>query len=136
MDRADEMRFAWALADAARPLLSPNAYKWLCVKVGAGEYRGAIMELLELFVARDAQFPLAMAPSLWAWMSGFTGSFNEERLRTLGLGLRLGPHIPEPVPPPPPLPPPLVARRPYAAMKTRALRLRLVSAQPLSPGSA
>ena len=132
MDRADEMKFAWALADTARPLLGPQAYKWLCVKIGAGEYRGAVTELLQLFVARDAEFPLALVPSLWAWVSGFTGSLSEERLRTLGLSLRLGPRVPEPVPPPPP---PLVARRPYAAMRTRALRQRPVSAQSEVPRS-
>ncbi|QVI27329.1 hypothetical protein MN2019_24525 [Mycolicibacterium neoaurum] len=129
MDRSDEMRFAWALADAARPFINPGAHTWLCVKIGAGEYRNAILELLERFVARDAEFPLALAPSLWAWVSGFAGCSTEERLRALGMGLRLGPKIPEPVPPPPPPPPPLVARRPYAAMKTRATRLRLISMQ-------
>ncbi len=126
MDRSDEMSFAWALADAAKPFISAGAYTWLCVKIGAGEYRHAILELLERFVARDAEFPLALAPSLWAWVSGFGGCSAEERLRTLGMGLRLSPYVPEPVPPPPP---PLVARRPYAAMKNRATRLRLISTQ-------
>ncbi|OBF37427.1 hypothetical protein A5719_21665 [Mycolicibacterium peregrinum] len=118
------MRFAWALADAARHFVGPSAHSWLCVRIGAGEYRGAIMELLQRFVDRDAEFPLALAPSLWSWAAGFTGSGSEESLRDLGLRLRLGPQVPEVVPPPPPPPPALVARRPYAAMKRRAMRMR------------
>lgn len=128
MNRDEEHGFAWALADTAGPLLNPTARHWLCVQLGAGDYRSAILELLERFAAADRELPLALAPSLERWVHGFTGSRYEHRLRTVALRIRLGPPIPESIPAAPPPPLPLVARRPYPAARRIALRSRAVSA--------
>ncbi|MGB3324235.1 MAG: hypothetical protein WBB05_16665 [Mycolicibacterium fortuitum] len=110
MNHGDEQGFAWALAETAEPFLKPAERHWLCVKIGAGDYRGAILELLERLAAADRELPLALAPSLEAWVSGFAGSRYEQRLRSLAVRIRLGPPIPEPIVVAPP--PRLVARRP------------------------
>lgn len=89
MNSVEEKQFAWALVEAAEPFLSGTARSWLCVKIGAGEQRYAILELLEGFVSHDTELPMALASSLWAWVSGFTGSANESRLRDLSSRIRL-----------------------------------------------
>lgn len=89
MNSVEEKQFAWALIDAAASFLSSASRSWLCVKIGAGEQRQAIVELLAGFVTNGTELPPALAPSLWAWINGFLGSASEPRLRDLASRIRL-----------------------------------------------
>lgn len=90
MNRSEEFTFAWNLLDMAT-FLEPGARVQLCVRIGAGEYRETIIELLQHFRRVDTALPPAMAASLWAWMNGFAGSDSEIPLRDLASGIRVSP---------------------------------------------
>jgi len=89
MDRAEETTFAWALFDQAVTHLDRASRARLCVRIGAGNQRGAIIELLEGFAQNDTALPSVLAESLWAWMNGFTGSDAETLLRELANRIRV-----------------------------------------------
>lgn len=110
MNRAEEFTFAWALMDAATTLLDEAARVRLCVRIGAGEYRESIIELLRHFIGSDAPLAPAHSASLWAWMNGFVGSDFETPLRVLASRIRVSasctPAEAESTPEPAPLIPP------------------------------
>lgn len=83
MDRAQEFAFAWALLDARPAFLSEADRVQLCIRIGAGEYRESIIDLLQRFTGSDTPLPPVLAASLWAWMAGFVGSDFETPLRDL-----------------------------------------------------
>lgn len=89
MDRAQEFEFVWALMDAAEAFLDAEHRVRLCVRIGAGEYRETIVDLLQRFTTSDTALPPALAASLWAWMRGFVGSDSETALRTLARRIRV-----------------------------------------------
>ena len=98
MDRAQEFTFAWALLDVATACLDEATRVRLCVRIGAGEYREAIVELLQRFTRSDTSLPPVLAASLWAWMGGFVGSGFETSLRDLASRIRVSNVDSKPVP--------------------------------------
>ncbi|UXA11461.1 hypothetical protein KXD97_26150 [Mycobacterium sp. SMC-8] len=119
MDRAEEFTFAWALLDHAAAFLDKPTRVQLCIRVGAGELREAIIELLQHFTISDNALPPVLAASLWSWMNGFVGSDSETSLRDLASRIRVStvvrtPAVEIPLPP-------LVPRRSERA--TRRLTL-------------
>ena len=89
MNRAEEFAFSWALLDAASVFLAEQSHVQLCVRIGAGEYRETITELLERFSCADMAIPPALSASLWAWINGFVGSDAETPLRNLASRIRV-----------------------------------------------
>ncbi|MBX9918330.1 MAG: hypothetical protein K2Y33_00640, partial [Mycolicibacterium frederiksbergense] len=89
MDRAQEFDFVWGLLDAGASFLDATVRVQLCVKIGAGDYRDSIVELLQRFSTVDAAIPPRLAPSLWAWVNGFMGSDSETFLHTLASRIRI-----------------------------------------------
>ena len=83
MNRAEEFTFAWALIDQARDILDDHARLQLCIRVGAGEYRETITELLQRITTHGLALPPALTASLWSWIHGFVGSDSETSLRDL-----------------------------------------------------
>lgn len=89
MDRAEEFSFAWKLLDHAALLIEPPARVQLCIKIGAGDLREAIIQLLGQFAHADMALPPMLAADLWAWLNGFTGSDAETHLRDLASRVRV-----------------------------------------------
>lgn len=89
MDHAEEFAFAWALLDAAGTFLDRSARSWMCAKLGAGEIRSVIGDLLAGFVSSETALPVDVASSLWSWVDGFRGSNAESSIRETVSRLRL-----------------------------------------------
>jgi hypothetical protein len=89
MNRAEKAEFVWALIDSASAFLSKSAYTWLCVKIGAGEQRSVLEELLDGFVRNDTTLPAAQMASLWTWVVGFIGTDGETAMRDLATRIRV-----------------------------------------------
>ena len=83
MNRADEEALAWALANSATAFLRPSARTWLCAKIGAGEQRSAIIDLLNFYANGEAELPCELAAPIRAWIRGYVGSDSEPLLRRL-----------------------------------------------------
>ncbi|QVI27227.1 hypothetical protein MN2019_23920 [Mycolicibacterium neoaurum] len=89
MDRSEEFAFVWALLDEASAFLDGPTRVQLCVRIGAGEYRETITELLCQFMRTDTPLPPVLSASLWAWTNGFIGSDFETPLRSLVSRIRV-----------------------------------------------
>ena len=89
MNRAEEFAFAWALLDHAAAFLDGPNRAQLCIRIGTGELREAIVELLQCFTISGTSIPPVLAASLWAWMNGFVGSDFEIPLRDLAGRIRV-----------------------------------------------
>ncbi|BBZ04243.1 hypothetical protein MCHIJ_36800 [Mycolicibacterium chitae] len=89
MNRAEEFTFVWALLDAADVILDEATRMRLCIRIGAGEYRESIIELLRRFTSSDTAIPPGLSASLWAWVNGFVGSDAETVLRGLAARIRI-----------------------------------------------
>jgi hypothetical protein len=120
MDRAQEFAFAWALLDAAAPFLGESDRVQLCIRIGAGEYRESIIELLQRFTRKDSALPPVLAASLWAWMGGFVGSDAEIPLRNLASRIRVSNVSTPPLPTAETPPMPLISRRSERATRRLA----------------
>lgn len=83
MNRADERALAWDLADAAAPYLSTAARVRLNMMIGAGEFDGAVLELLAFYAHTGTAISGGLFNALEAWVFGYTGTAAGERLRLL-----------------------------------------------------
>lgn len=83
MNRTDEFSLAWALVKAATPFLSSEDFAWLCVKIGAGEAKSAIDDVLAALADNKVVLNPTFAPRLQAWVRGYAGSDAEPTLRRL-----------------------------------------------------
>ncbi len=92
MNRAQETQLAWALLDAAA-FLDDDARTWLCVKIGAGEQRCAVKELMQVFACHDITLDPGISAQLRAWAFGFLGTQEEVELRALASGVCSARHL-------------------------------------------
>ena len=83
MNRTQEWSFVWALADSAAEYMEPDAHVRLCAKIGAGEYDGAIADLLVFYANRRAALPYEFAAPIRAWIRGYAGTDREPVLLRL-----------------------------------------------------
>lgn len=98
MDRAEEYTFVWGLLDEAGVILDDAERAKLCIRIGAGEYRETIIDLLQRFASSGTVLLPASSVSLRTWMTGFVGSDSEMSLRDLASRIRPSnaskPHVP------------------------------------------
>jgi hypothetical protein len=71
VNREQEWSFVWALADSAAEFMKPDVHVRLCAKIGAGEYDGAIADLL---VSMRIGGPLCRTSSLLRYGRGYEGT--------------------------------------------------------------
>jgi hypothetical protein len=83
MDRAQELTFTWALADSAAECMLAPARARLCVKIGAGEQKSAIVDLLAFYAEGRAELPYELAAPIRAWIKGYAGTDTETMLLSL-----------------------------------------------------
>jgi hypothetical protein len=79
----DDIKLAWALADAARPYLSATELSAIHISIGVGETFAAI-DVLVTAVARE-RLPLddELVGTVTAWLDCYVGQDAEPRLREL-----------------------------------------------------
>lgn len=79
----DDIKLAWALADAARPYLSAPELSAIHISIGVGETFTAI-DVLVTAVARE-RLPLDgnLVGTVTAWLDCYVGQDAEPRLREL-----------------------------------------------------
>ncbi len=83
MNREQEWSFVWALADSAAEFMKPDVHVRLCAKIGAGEQKSAIVDLLVFYAESRAELPYELTAPVRAWISGYAGTDTEPIL--LGL---------------------------------------------------
>jgi hypothetical protein len=83
MNRAQESALVWALADCASAHLHQQARARLCVKIGAGEQEGVMMDLLQWYARNNIELPSGLADGVRSWIGGYSGSDYEPLLRSL-----------------------------------------------------
>lgn len=83
MGRADQAELAWSLATEASDVLTKSERAWICVKLGVGDYPQVIEELLGTIATKGMPLPGELADSARDWVSGFSGTPAEPRLRSL-----------------------------------------------------
>ena len=89
MNREQEWSFVWALADSAAKHMKPDVHVQLCAKIGAGEYDGAIADLLVFYANGRAALPYEFAAPIRAWIRGYAGTDREPVLLRLYDRLRV-----------------------------------------------
>jgi hypothetical protein len=87
MNREQEWSFVWALADSAAKHMKPDVHVQLCSKIGAGEYDGAIADLLVFYANGRAALPYEFAAPIRAWIRGYAGTDREPVLLRLYDGI-------------------------------------------------
>jgi hypothetical protein len=83
MNRAEQASLAWALADAARPILRKDSQAWLHAEIGAGDLETAIADLLLGFVRTNTALPDELTARLGAFIVGYSGSPHGMELQRL-----------------------------------------------------
>jgi len=79
MNRFEQRRLAWSLADLAAPYLSQSARNWLCAKIGAGDLEDALIEAVGHLKRNGVELTPAVASVLQRWVCGYSGTELADR---------------------------------------------------------
>ena len=83
MTNVEETTLAWELAGCASGYLPPHFCTFLWAKLGAGEDKSAIEDLLGFYVEYEHAVPLSLAARIQVWIDCYRGSDSELPLRSL-----------------------------------------------------
>lgn len=83
MDPAAEQDVAFALADAAAPLLSEPERTAVFAMIGAGDVFAAMTELLTAARRHGLALPAGMVSRVSGWLNGYAGVAEEPTLRAM-----------------------------------------------------
>ncbi|MGU3497768.1 hypothetical protein [Mycobacterium sp. C31M] len=89
MDHIDEIEFAHRLLDVSRGFLDESSGATFALRIGAGQQRRVIHELLAALVGSDTALHPALAGALWAWMNRLVGTGAEAEVRGVATRIRL-----------------------------------------------
>jgi hypothetical protein len=79
----DDIKLAWALADAARPYLSAPERSAIHISIGIGETFAAIDTLVTAVARESVLLDSEIVGTLTAWLDCYVGQDAEPRLREL-----------------------------------------------------
>jgi hypothetical protein len=79
----DDIKLAWALADAARPYLSTPELNEIHISIGVGETFAAIDALVTAVARERLPLDAELAGTVAAWLDCYVGQDAEPRLREL-----------------------------------------------------
>jgi hypothetical protein len=77
----DDIKLAWALADAARPYLSASEQSAIHISIGLGEAFAAIDVLVTAVARERLSLDAELVGTVTAWLDCYVGQDAEPRLR-------------------------------------------------------